>query len=227
MFGSLVFFWVSTSWKKGTYLKCLPVSRLPSIVACVPCKCPEASEAELDRVSSSIQDFGGWFGAFLKMEHRIQLCKIKQIGMIGHICTCCDLLGEALHGYRKWCSALSVHWNCCFFRCLLCLWGINDWFCRSQRFSFNHGNIIYFRRMVARNDPQTTPPTAFHQELAQNLPPKLKNHARSWETFHGEGGAYDTFPDRGWALTRKECMVWVLKAFIWQSADDVLVDKWV
>lgn len=226
MFGSLVFFWVSTSWKKGTYLKCLPVSRLPSIVACVPCKCPEASEAELDRVSSSIQDFGGWFGAFLKMEHRIQLCKIKQIGMIGHICTCCDLLGEALHGYRKWCSALSVHWNCCFFRCLLCLWGINDWFCRSQRFSFNHGNIIYFRRMVARNDPKRKP-TAFHQELAQNLPPKLKNHARSWEKFHGEGGVYDTFPDRGWALTRKECMVWVLKAFIWQSADDVLVDKWV
>lgn len=51
----------------------------------------------------------------------------------------------------------------------------------------------YFRRMVATSDPRTTPPTAFHQELAQNLPPKLKNHARSREKFHGEGGAYDTF----------------------------------
>ena len=56
----------------------------------MPCKCPEASEAELDRVSSSIQDCWN-FGAFLKMEDGSQFNRNK----IGHIWTYLDdLLGE-------------------------------------------------------------------------------------------------------------------------------------
>lgn len=44
-------------------------------------------------------------------------------------------------------KSVVLHFLCIetakLFRCLLCLWGINDWFCRSQCFSFNNGDSTF------------------------------------------------------------------------------------